>query len=156
MADIFNRNVSSLAGVFTADRAKLTMAANLGVLVQRMQFTYAQAITRLYEVGANGPGGASNIYYVGGRTQGNLTLDRVIGPSGSVKLLYRQYGDVCQARKNPIIMTLAEADCTTGASTPERYTMKNCVITQVSVGVSAQDMIIGENTVMMYSSLEAD
>ena len=36
--DIFNRNVSTLNGVFTADRAKLTLAGNLGVLVQSMQF----------------------------------------------------------------------------------------------------------------------
>ncbi len=149
MPDIFNRNVSNLGGVFTADRAKLQLKGNLGVLVQRMSFTYAQTITRLYEVGGN------NIYYVGGRTQGQLSIDRVIGPKGTIVALYTQYGDVCKARQNPITLTLTETDCSTGANTPVTYTMKNCVITQVNIGVAAQDMIISENTTMIFSSLEA-
>src|SRR4051794_13166956 len=128
MPDIYNRNVSNLAGVFTADRAKLVLAGNLGVLVQQLQCSYAQTITRLYEVGANGPGGASNIYYVGGRTQGQMSVNRVIGPSGTVKAMYARYGDVCKARQNTINLTLTETDCASGSSTQEVYTMKNAVI----------------------------
>lgn len=178
MSDIFNRNVSNLAGIFTSDRAKLMMKGNLGVLVQRLQFTYAQTVTRLYEVGSNGPNGASNIYYVGGRTQGQLSVDRVVGPSGTVQSLYTQYGDVCKAKGNNIELTLQETDCSvsggqallsvpvigsalaatvdaiSGRNGSQTYVMKNCVITQVSIGVAAQDMIISENTSMMYSSLE--
>jgi len=148
MADIFNRNVSKLGGVFTSDEAKLTLKGNLGVLVQQLQFTYAQTITHLYEVGG------ANIYYVGGRTQGNLNVNRVIGPTGTICALYSTYGDVCNAKQNVITLALQQTDCSTGAGGKNTYTMKNCVITQTGIAVAAQDMIINENTTMMYSSLE--
>jgi hypothetical protein len=169
-ADIFGRNTSNLAGVFVSDSAKLTLVNNLGVLVQRLQFTYSQTVTRLYEVGANGPNGSSNIYYVGGRTQGNLSIDRVIGPSATVATLYTQYGNVCCAKNNPLSLDLSQSDCSSTCSNNNpngggsssgtagngiHYTMNSCVITQVSVGVQAQDMIISENTTMMFSSLSA-
>lgn len=149
MADIFSRNVSNLGGVFTADRAKLTLKGQLGVLVQRLSFTYAQTITRLYEVGG------VNIYYVGGRTQGQLGVDRVVGPAGSVTSLYTQYGNVCKAKQNVINLSLQETDCSASAGgKASNFDMKNCVITTVSIGVAAQDMIISENTTMIFSSLE--
>lgn len=155
--DIFSRNVSELAGVFTADRAKLTLPDNLGVLVQNMQFQYAQTVTRLYEVGANGPNDSSNIYYVGGRTQGNMAVNRVIGPAGTICAMYTRFGDVCRASENSISLTLTEVDCrpNAGSSSSTTFTMKNCVITAVGISVAAQDMVINENTTMMFSSLEA-
>lgn len=148
MSDIFNRSVSTLGGVFTADRAKLAFAGGLVALVQGLNFSYSQTITRLYEVG--GP----NIYYVGGRTQGRMGINRVVGPSRTVKAFYTKYGDVCQAKQNTINLTLTETDCSTGSSGPTTYDMKNCVIDSVSVGVEASAMIITENTSLMYSSLE--
>ena len=149
--DIFNRNVSTLGGVFTSDRAKLTLPQGLSTLVQQMAFTYAQTITRLYEVGG------SNIYYVGGRTQGQLNINRVVGPSGTICAMYTRYGDVCKARNNAITLTLEEVDCSSGDNSNQtEYEMRNCVITQVGISVAAQDMIINENVTMMYSSLEAN
>lgn len=151
MADIFNRNVSTLGGVFSSDSAKLTLKGNLGVLVQQLQFTYAQTVTRLYEVGGE------NIYYVGGRTQGQLNINRVIGPKGSVCALYATYGDICAAKSNVITLSLIEPDCSIeGGAGKSTYTMKNCVITQVGIAVAAQDMIVNENTSMMFSSLECE
>ena len=154
MSDIFSRSVSNLAGVFTVDRAKLTMIRGLAVLVQQLQFNYSQMITRLYEVGANGPNNACNIYYVGGRTQGNMAVSRVVGPSGSVKYMYGQYGDVCQARNNVLQLGLSETDCSTGNSGSDIYTVRSAVITSVAVGIASQDMIISETTTFMFSSLE--
>lgn len=162
MADIFNRETSRLNGVFTADRVKLTLPQNLGVLVQQFQASYSQSITRLYEVGANDQGRlgqASNIYYVGGRTQGNLNLARVVGPSNTIKEMYSVFGDVCTPESFSI--SLQETDClgegTPGADTAQlTYTFKNAVIQQVGLSVAAQDMIINESSQMMFSSLEVE
>jgi hypothetical protein len=150
MPDIFQRETSSLGGVFTADRTKLSLKGGLGVLVQQMQVTYAQSINRLYEVGA------PSIYYVGGRTQGQLTIGRVIGPTGSVCEIYSEYGDVCKAKGNIINLTLEETDCSEGGegTGKTRLILKGCVITQIGISVQAQDMIINENLAMMFSSLE--
>lgn len=152
MADLFSRNVSTLGGVFTSDRAKLFLQGALAILVQRLNFNYSQTITRLYEVG--GP----NIYYVGGRTQGQLSISRVVGPSGTVAQLYAQYGNVCNAPQNQIHFALQETDCRTSgaiASRATNYDMLNCVITSVAIGVESQGMIISEDTTMTFSSLEA-
>ena len=151
--DIFNRNASNLAGVFVADAAKLVLAGSLGVLVQQMQINYAQTITRLYEVGANAANGASNTYYVGGRTNGQMSLNRVVGPSNSITTFYTQYGDVCKANKNQINLTLTQTDCSTGSKGATDYTVAAAVITNVSVGVAAQDMLITDSSQLMFSSL---
>lgn len=159
--DIFSRNVSDVKGVFTTDNGKLFMLGeqanqNLGVLVQSMNFNYTQNVTRLYEVGANGPNGENFVYYVGGRTQGNFSVNRVVGPSGTVQYLYTKYGNVCNARSNVISLQLKEQDCSSNnavASQAAEYTMKGCVIVNVSVGVQSQDMVIGESTAMMFSTL---
>ena len=152
--DVFQRNVSNLAGVFTADHGKLIFRGNLGVLVQNFGMNYVQTVSRLYEVGSNGPGGAANIYYVGGRTQGGLSLAQVLGPTLTVEALYTTYGDVCNARQNIIDLILTETDCSEGTSGPRHYTARNCVMTQLAISVGAQDMIIAQNSSMMFSSLE--
>ena len=151
--DIFNRNVSTLAGVFTSDAAVLEFTGGgagdrFSQLVQQVQFSYAQTITRLYEVG--GP----NIYYVGGRTQGQMNVNRIIGPKGTVCGFYNKFGDVCSANENVIGLDLSAENCLNGEAGGGKYTMKNVVITQVGIAVAAQDMIINENTTMMFSSLE--
>lgn len=154
--DIFNRNVSKLEGVFTSDAAVLEFTGGgagdrFSQLVQQVQFSYAQTITRLYEVG--GPA----IYYVGGRTQGQMNVNRIIGPKGTVCGFYNKFGDVCGANENVIGLDLTAKDCVAGGeSGGGKYTMKNCVITQVGIAVAAQDMIINENTTMMFSSLECN
>jgi hypothetical protein len=151
MADLFNRNVSNLAGVFTADQAKLQWGAlPTGALVQQLNIQYAQTVTRLYGVGE------TDQYYVGGRTNGQMSVNRVIGPAGSSKTFYATFGDVCKSVGRNIKLQLTQTDCsnTQTSAGPSTYTMDNCVITQVSVGVAAQDMIIGENTNIMYTSLE--
>jgi hypothetical protein len=166
MADLFGRNVSKLGGVFTADNAKLNFfGLPIGVLVQQLSVQYAQSITRLYDVAS------PNQYYVGGRTNGQMSLNRVIGPAGSSVAFYTAYGDVCGSVGRNIKLQLQETNCATavssvseaiaaslpgGGSQPSTYTMDNVVITQVSVGVAAQDMIIGENTGLMYTSLEVE
>lgn len=147
--DIFSRNSSSLQGAFSADSAMLSFADGLVALVQRLNFSYAQTITRLYDIT-----NSSAIYYVAGRTQGQMGVDRVIGPSGSVCTFYSTYGDVCNAVNNIITLKMG-VNCSQADQGSETvtYTMSDVVITTVSVGVQAQDMIISENTTMMFSSL---
>ena len=158
MPDIFNRSTSNLGGVFTSDRAKLVFGGNiLSTLVQQIQLNYSQAITRLYEVNSD------NIYYVGGRTQGQANFGRVIGPSGTSRDVYNRYGDVCNARGNTIDLTLAETDCSSlvpgGAGTvnnpsaPTTYSLSFCVLSAIGISLTAQDMIINENMAITFGSL---
>jgi hypothetical protein len=160
MPDIFNRNTDTFGGSFAADDAFVTfpalqdtvgnaVGADVGLLIQRLQISYQQQITRLYEVGR------ATIYYVGGRTNGDIGVDRVIGPRAISENFYKTYGDMCRARRNTLNFTL-ESGCgfnTAGTRAQVDYTCHFCVVTTVGVNVAAADMIINESIRIMFSSL---
>lgn len=161
MPDIFNRTSDIYGGSFTAEGAAITFpalrdaaggpaGANIGLLIQRMALNYSQDVARLYEVGTPA------VYYVGGRTNGQIGVDRVIGPRALSTAFYRTYGDVCRARQNSMQFSVA-AGCDIGDIGPAQssvtYTCHFCVITTVGVSVQARDMIINESLQIMFSSL---
>ena len=151
--NIFNRNASEVAGVFTADGVTLTVQGINGQavstqLVQRLQIQYAQNITRLFEVGS------TNMYYVGGRAQGQASLDRVIGPALGLCNFYKTYGDVCQAKGRNLQFNLAQSDCSkANAVGGINLVLTSAVIQAVGLGVTANDIIITDMTSVMFASL---
>lgn len=158
MTEMFNRQATTLNGIFTADKAVVDFGGGmLGLLVQGLNFTYAQQITRLYEVGSEL--GKTNIYYVGGRTNGQAGVNRVVGPKAGIVELYKKYGNVCEAKENHLKFTLEQADCATTSDLGTEklsFKLKYCVLTQVGISVQAQDMIINEHSQIMFSGLEYD
>lgn len=165
MADVFNRNTDFFGGSFAADQGFVTfprllsagtaIGADVGLLIQRLALTYTQQVTRLYEVGRPA------IYYVGGRTNGDAGIDRVVGPRSIADAFYQTYGDICQARSNTLDFTIASGCGADGTPQDQAtlnvgsvsYTAHFCVITTVGVNVGAADMIINESIRMMFSSL---
>lgn len=157
--DIFNRQTDKFGGSFAADLATITFpnvgglngafTADFGLLIQRMQTVYQQQVTRLYEVGRPA------IYYVGGRTSGDITVDRVVGPRTIQENFYKKFGDVCQALTNTLDFNIetgcgGEEDFSGFAS----YQAYFCVITSIGLGVQAADMLINENLRLMFSSFQ--
>lgn len=167
MPDIFNRFTDTFGGSFSADQGFITfpailnsqgqnIGADVGLLIQRMAMTYSQEVARLYEVGH------SAIYYIGGRTNGMIGLDRVVGPRTISQAFYRTYGDICRARTNTLAFTVFNGCGDTGTSQTQsnsanlgfvEYIAHFCVITTIGVNVRAQDMIINEALQIMFSSL---
>lgn len=176
--EIFTRTATTLAGVFSADT--MTLAFSDGVptaLVQNLQASYMQAVTRLFEIG--NVNGRANVYYVGGRSQGSLNIGRVLGPSVLMSAYYAKFGNVCNARTNNLRFGLTQTDCSAGGtataaglvassfagplagaatlaalSRPAVYLCKFCVITQIGISVAASDMIINESSSLMFSGME--
>jgi len=164
--DIFNRFTDTFGGSFAADQATVTfpaildaagnnVGADVGLLVQRMALTYSQEVARLYEVGH------SAIYYIGGRTNGAIGLDRVVGPRTIADSFYRTYGDICRARTNTLQFEIENGCGEFGTAEDSAginfgyvaYLCHFCVITTISTNVRAQDMIINEGLQLMFSSL---
>lgn len=157
--DIFNRRTDVFGGSFAADEADLSFpavgeraGADVGLLVQRLAVTYQQQVTRLYEVGRPA------VYYVGGRTAGDATVDRVVGPRVVQDAFYLKYGDVCQARKNALEFSI-RTGCGTGVDDTVfegfvSYSAYFCVITSIGLGVQATDMLINESLRIMFSSFQ--
>ena len=154
MSDIFNRQTDSFGGSFAADQAKVTFpnliggaGADAGLLMQNMQSSYQQQITRLFEIGS------PNIYYVGGRTNGQSSVARVVGPRQIAREFYLTYGDVCRARTNTLhfsVSTGCDGDSTNIARAS--YAAHFVVITSVGIGVASADMLINEQLALMFSS----
>lgn len=150
--DVFSRKTDLFGGAFAADSSELYLPGSseaTGLLVQQLQFTYAQQVTRLYEIGSQA------IYYVGGRTNGDASINRVLGPKQLAVQFYQDYGDLCKAGTNTLQFKMS-ASCPTGAKTRADATLVlgMTVITQIGVTMTAQDMLINEQLRMMYSGLK--
>jgi len=151
MPDIFNRTTDSFGGSFAADNAKVTFPAlisggsDAGLLVQNMNASYQQNVTRLFEVGS------PSIYYVGGRTNGQASIARIVGPRKIAAAFYTTYGDVCNASTNSLHFSMT-AGCGAAVGARTSYTCHFVVITQIGLSVTSADMLINENVAMMFSS----
>lgn len=154
MPDIYNRNTDTFGGSFAADQARVTFpalinaaGADAGLLVQNMTANYTQQISRLFEVGSPA------VYYVGGRTAGQASIQRIIGPRKIAKEFYSTYGDICRARTNTLHFSVSTGcDGTTTGFARASYTAHFVVITTVGVSLGAADMLINEQLQMMFSS----
>lgn len=148
-ADIYSRTGNDFKGAFSADAARIVFGGDVsgvGLLTQQLSVNYAQAITRLYEIGTN------FTYYVAGRTQGQVGIGRVLGPRPVQLGFYTKYGNVCNAATNNLNFEIA-AGCTS-PNAPARFQLKNAVITNMGISVNAQDMLVNEQVNMLFISLE--
>jgi hypothetical protein len=144
-----------VAGAFAADAAVVTFSgsgggefAGVGMLAQQVSFGYQQQITRLFEIGSN------NMYYVAGRSQGNASIARVLGPVPVSVAFYQYYGDVCGATGHVLTFSLMP-----GCETPGNWgdainlSLTGALIMSVGFGVAAENMVINEQLSLMYASL---
>jgi hypothetical protein len=171
MSAVYERQKTGFAGSFASDISAMTLAGTtqpLGI-VQNVQLQFAQQIARIYDVGNQGGGGNVPVFYVGGRTQGQATIARVLGPqSGALCDFYAVIGNVCTPQDLQFTFAggcIGEAGGTTsftaiasatGSSTFNRvtYSAIACVMTNLGVTVASQDMIVNENVSLMFANLE--
>lgn len=157
MADVFARTQLNYGGAFTAETGLISGGTLTGVLLQNINLSYQQAVTRIYEIGAAGQ--TPFVYYVGGRSQGSLSAAHIVGPALAMAAFYSTYSDVCAAGRNNISVNLTRSACggSAGAATTSRnikYNAKYCVLIQIGMGVAANDLVVNESSNIMFSNLE--
>ena len=143
--DIFSRQVG-FGGAFSADGAVISFGNQLGagMLAQSIQWSYMQNVQRLYEIGSN------NVFLVAGRTQGQASVQRVMGPTALASAFYSTFGNVCNASTNNIIFA-ATAKCGVGGAGQQvNVGLYSCVIQSYGGGVQAQDMVVNEQIQMLF------
>lgn len=151
MTAVFNRNVT-FGGSFPADQVRMDLSGiglTRGAVVQQFNAQYAQRVRRMWDVTS------SDIYYVGGRTEGQISVGRVIGPKAITCVFYGQVGNICNARKNTLKFSTgaaAEGDCV--AIEKIDFVASFCLLTQIALGVTAEEMLISDNGVIMVGMLE--
>lgn len=184
MAAVYARQNSGWAGSFASDIAALSIAGNARIalgIVQNVNVTFAQNISRIYDVsngGNSSVGGIVPVFYVGGRTQGSATIGRVVGPkSGDVCIFYEVMGNVCAPQDvtftfsggcgydqgalasayNVGTSNTSAAPFGTGNSAEGvnsvAYNLEGCVATQIGIQVNSNDMIVNENVQFMFVNM---
>jgi hypothetical protein len=144
--DIYNR-VVDLGQPLAADATRLVLP-DIGeedMLIQNFNLNYSQSVSQLWEVGS------AFTYFVAGRTQGTIEVDRVVGAKGIGTEFINKYADVCNMVNNHFTLSFT-AGCSTGAAMGE-LTVNGAVITSIGYSVAAQDMIVHEKISMMFARL---
>ena len=145
MADIYNRTVE-FGDSFAADRMTVTFANfGPGLLVQNVNAGYSQQMSRVWELGSK------MTYYIVGRTAGTLSIGELAGPAGTTDAFLKIYGDVCNAASNTIGLSYKGGWCK-GVSRGG-YTLNNVVISQMSMRVTVENMLISQDLVGMFNWL---
>jgi len=158
--DIYNRLSSVFNGAMSADGAKLSFPMGgevkksvAGLIVQNLQVSYAQQVTKLFEIGSPA------VYYIVGRASGQMQINHVLGPARLGAAFLRRYGDACNIKNNTIELSAASG-CTTaednGMMGSFSLTTYYCLITSLSLGMQVDNMMISESLTLMFASLDYD
>lgn len=160
-APIFENTRQTIGGAFTAENCRLDIAAlsnkGAGAIVQRVNFTITRPINFVYELAPNNTKPA-NVYYVGGRRQGQATFERVVGGSDTFVEFLTKYGPLCDAAAGDITLT-AKGGCKPGGGALGVDTIYKLItpkLTTVGASVSAQEIVILENCGLVFLDLEVD
>lgn len=145
--DIYNRNVE-YGGSFSADGVTMTFdtISGPGFLVQQAGYDYRQQVTQVYELGS------PNVYVVAGRTQGQASLARMIGPRPLALEFYVKFGDVCKLQNNHISFGAKSGSC--GLESNSSVTLRHCLAEGISGRVNAGDFLFQEQIGIRFLSLE--
>ena len=147
--DVFGRNVE-LGTPLAADSIRLLIPdiGNEDMLVQQLSLNYQQNINRLWEVGS------PKTYFIAGRTEGNMSIKRVIGTSGIANAFIAKYADVCNIAGNHMTLSMTAGCGTTAGTDQGSITVSGCVLVSIAYSVQAQDMIINEDLGLRFAKME--
>lgn len=167
-ANIFENADQAIGGAFTAENCSLKLGEqdSTGAIVQRVNFSINRPINFIYELGSKGAN-FQNVYYVGGRRQGQAQFERIVGGSNVFKTFVDNYGPLCEKPGDNIelhahggcaIKGADEAGAALNSAGGVKYTLKTPKITTLGASVSAQDIVIMESVGMVFLDLlyEAD
>lgn len=149
----------------------------VGMLVQNLGLNYSQPIRRIFEIGPgvvpNGQGGfvpaqgcdgelgppppncalrTQPTYYIIGRPEGQFQMSRFVGPQVIGECFIRTYGSACA----PNIITLSgRAGCSANDASARKmsWILNGVVINNLSMNVTAQEMVIQEGLSAMFAGL---
>lgn len=163
MPDVYSRQRTNFGGSFASDVAALSIAGSLTPLgiVQNVQIQFSQQIARIYDVSNGGAAaeGQVPVFYVGGRTQGQATIARVLGPqSGALCNFYTEMGNVCSPQDLTFTFRGSCEGLSSAGGTADGviFTVEAAVMTNLGISVGSQDMIVNENISLMFANLQCD
>lgn len=152
MANVFRATQKHNGSFQASDMVMQINGAKVaGHVVQQIQMQYQQQITTLYEIGSN------NVYYVGGRAQGNMSVARIAGPQSAPGIILTAYNNICA----PGEMTLsagsdscAAGGAFSGGQLNSTYILGGVLVTSLGISTQAQDVVVNEQMAFQFLDLE--
>lgn len=149
----------------------------VGLLIQQVGVDYRQPIRRIFEIGPGIQVGSRGIadaidnfvgvplgpcnpaitryqptYYIVGRPEGRLQMQRIVGPNVLQVEFYRTYGNPCTSGG---MLISGRAGCSTTDPTCRNmnWHIDGVVLEGVNMNMSAQEMVIQEGINAMFAGL---
>lgn len=160
--DIFGID-SGLGGVFKGNKFKMVITGDKsngepmdfeGALVQNLQINYQRQITRFWALGTQ------KQYYIEGRTEGQATLARIVGPQGIIDNLVEVLADLCTLNNRNLTLTAnGPDDCAAWnggkGNSPQIMSISlwSAISTGISFGADSQQFVINSSIAVMFTSL---
>ncbi len=154
MADIFGVD-SKLGGIFKGSSFKLTLAggsspAIAGSLVQQIDVQYQRQIQRVWELGSR------DMYYVEGHTEGQASLQQIVGPTGLVTDMVQDLGKLdCDAAKRRMTLSAVTNGefCSGATGGGTSLTINSPVASSFTLGASAENFVVNAGIQIMFTGL---
>ena len=150
MPSVFSGNEQKILGVIKAEDVKLkfNLADAIGAIVQQAEWSLERTVNMLYEVGTQ------NVYYVGDRRKGQAKFSRVVGGAADFKKMVTDYGNLCTAPKNTMILEVGASSCAAAGGIVNgqalTYNLLGVTLTSIGASVSANDIVVTENMNFMF------
>lgn len=166
---VFQGAAVKAAGSMSGNKGGISgeLGKTLGI-VTNVQIQFQQQVSRIFDLNrANAPTGgeeAGIMYFVGGRASGNMTIGRIIGPSGEDKAaaevcnFYQTYGNICDIASNISITFAGQGVSATNSgecnnSQETTFLIESPMITNMGISQNSQDTMVTENLQFQFADL---
>ena len=151
--EIFNKTPRNVAGAFSVDKATIQFPSvpglsSSGLLVQNVQIAYQQQISFVYDLAK-----ADDVYYIAGRTEGSISMGKMVGSSGILTQFYKTFGDVCKV-KGTAMELQGLGGCSSQTVGSKTITIREPVVVQVGISMNVDTALIAENCAMRFATME--
>lgn len=130
------------AGDLTMEIGGVSIA---GAMVQNIQYQFNQQLNQFFELGS------PSVFYVAGRAQGNLTINKLAAAKGlGIKIL--EFNDVCKPKDIGFSSTSGGCGAEPGTELGGNYnvTFKQCVLVGLTGSADAQSVVITHGISMQF------
>lgn len=152
-ADVFG-STKKLSGAIQGASVVMTIAdsaaAVAGAMVQSVSLQYSRQISRIFELGSE------NMYYNIGNSEGQGTIQTIVGPASIISGALAKLSDACKAAEHIVKFSGSNEICgtTAGGNGKVDVTAKGALLQSTSIQLNAQDFMMQSGGQFMFASLE--
>ena len=153
-ADVFG-STKKLSGAIQGASVVMTIAdseaAVAGAMVQSVSLQYSRQISRVFELGSE------NMYYNIGNSEGQGTIQTIVGPASIISGALAKLSDPCKAAEHIVKFKGSNGICGSdagGGGGGVDVTAKGALLQSTSIQLNAQDFMMQSGGQFMFASLE--